>query len=229
MVDGCDRCAARHASGGVLKCPRHIATYKEVLDAALALADQGLAVFPCHADKRPATPHGFKDASAEPEAVRKLWQAFTAPLIGIATGAVSDLAVLDIDAKHAEAREWWLTHRERLPITRTIRTRSGGLHLWFRHAPGLKCSAGVIAPGIDVRADGGYVIAWHAAGLPHSTRCPTRTMARMAGTEAAGATATAATATGAISNTKRAREAALRSQSAGMRERARGACASGDA
>lgn len=142
------------------------ATYKEVLDAALALANEGLAVFPCHIDKRPATPHGFKDASADPEAVRRLWEAYTAPLIGIATGAVSDLAVLDIDAKHAEAKAWWAANRERLPATRTIRTRSGGLHLWFRHAPGLKCSAGVIEFGIDVRADGGYVIAWHAAGLP---------------------------------------------------------------
>jgi Bifunctional DNA primase/polymerase, N-terminal len=95
-----------------------------------------------------------------------LWQRHQGELVGIATGTVSNLAVLDIDAKHAEARAWWDGHRTQLPPTRTIRTRSGGLHLWYRHVPGLRCSASLIAPGVDVRATGGYVIAWHVAGLP---------------------------------------------------------------
>lgn len=43
---------------------------------------------------------------------------------------------------------------------------AGRMHLWCRNAPGLRCSAGAVAPGVDIRADGGYVIAWHAAGLP---------------------------------------------------------------
>jgi hypothetical protein len=34
------------------------------------------------------------------------------------------------------------------------------LHFFFQHAPGLRCSRGLIAPGVDVRADGGYVIWW---------------------------------------------------------------------
>lgn len=136
------------------------------LAAALALMAEGFPVFPCRGDKRPATPHGFKDASRDPDAIRDLWRRWPGPLIGIATGTLSDLAVLDIDAKHSEACAWWQTQRARLPITRTIRTRNGGLHLWFRHSSGLRCSAGIIASGIDIRADGGYVIAWHAAGLP---------------------------------------------------------------
>lgn len=137
-----------------------------ILPAAVALAAEGMSVFSCRHDKRPATLHGFKDASRDPDVIRDLWRRWPGDLIGIATGAMSDLAVLDIDAKHAEARDWWQANRDRLPTTRTIRTRSGGLHLWFKHAPGLRCSAGVIAQGVDVRADGGYVIAWHAAGLP---------------------------------------------------------------
>jgi hypothetical protein len=132
--------------------------------AALTLAAEGLSVFPCRANKAPATPHGFKDASRDPETIRNLWRCRPGPLIGIATGTASDLAVLDIDVKHAEAREWWQANCDRLPPTRMIRTRGGGSHIWFRHSPGLRCSTGIIARGVDVRATGGYAIAWHAAG-----------------------------------------------------------------
>jgi hypothetical protein len=136
------------------------------IDQALQLAKNGFAGFPCNRSKAPACPRGFKDASADPAAIRVLWLQHPGDLVGIATGAVSDLAVLDIDAKHREAHEWWATHRDRLLPTRTVRTRSGGLHLWYRNAPGLRCSVSGIAPGVDIRADGGYVIAWHCAGLP---------------------------------------------------------------
>jgi hypothetical protein len=131
----------------------------------MSLATDSRAVFPCLLNKAPACEHGFKDATTDPDVVRDLWRRWPTPLVGIATGAASDLAVLDIDVKSG-GRDWWTKHRHRLPNTRTIRTRSGGLHLWFQHAPGLRCSAGSIAPGIDVRADGGYVIAWAHAGLP---------------------------------------------------------------
>ena len=136
------------------------------MDYALRLADDGFATFPCNRSKAPACPHGFRDASTDAAVIRALWQRHRGELVGVATGAVSNLAVLDIDAKHAEAHSWWETHRTQLPQTRTIRTRSGGLHLWYRDAPGLRCSVSMIAPGVDVRATGGYVIAWHAAGLP---------------------------------------------------------------
>ncbi len=142
------------------------AIFHHTLASALTLAAQDRAVFPCRDNKAPACPHGFKAASRDPDPLRKLWRQYPGPLIGIATGAASDLAVLDLDAKHAAARTWWAKHRARLPLTFTVRTRSGGLHLWFRQYPGLRCSAGKIALGCDVRADGGYVVAWHAAGLP---------------------------------------------------------------
>ncbi|WP_461628003.1 bifunctional DNA primase/polymerase, partial [Bradyrhizobium sp. 25ACV] len=53
---------------------------------------------------------------------------------------------------------------ERLGTTWTVQTRSGGQHLYYIHRPGLRGSASKIAPGVDVRADGGYVIAWWALG-----------------------------------------------------------------
>ena len=134
------------------------------LAAAIELGKQGYACFPCRADKRPSCTHGFLDASTHDENLKALWSEFPGPLVGVATGNPSQIAVPDVDAKHTEAREWWATHRPRLPLTRTHRTRSGGLHLIFGDHDGLKCSASKIAKGVDVRANGGYAIWWPAAG-----------------------------------------------------------------
>src|SRR5205085_1592744 len=49
-------------------------------------------------------------------------------------------------------------------------TRSGGRHLVYRHAAGLRCSQSVVAPGVDVRADGGYVIFWPMHGFAADDR-----------------------------------------------------------
>ena len=127
------------------------------------LTGQGLAIFPAHASKVPATPHGFRDAVKAANEAHRLFARYPAPLIGIATGSVSGVDVLDVDQR-PQAREWFAGHRHRIPRTRTHRTRSGGLHFLFRHAEGLRCSAGRICIGIDVKADDGCCIWWPAAG-----------------------------------------------------------------
>jgi hypothetical protein len=141
-------------------------TPSEALERALDRAMEGLACFPCNADKSPACVRGFRSASADPAVLEYLWQCHPAPLVGIATGTASNLDILDIDAKHAQARDWWEAHRTRLLPTRAQRTRSGGIHLFFRHRPGMRCSTGRVARGVDIRADGGYIIDWRSAGLP---------------------------------------------------------------
>jgi hypothetical protein len=96
----------------------------------------GYSVFPCLARKAPATPHGGKDASTDLERIAELWDLFPSPLIGVATGERSRHSVLDVDPdKSDDARAWWRKNEHRLPATRTYRTRRGGLHLWFQHAP----------------------------------------------------------------------------------------------
>ena len=127
------------------------------LDHALELAALGWAVFPCGADKTPRCRGGFKLASNDPDRIRAMAGQFGFVLVGIRTGETSNLAVLDIDRA---GEPWWHENRDRLPGTRVHRTRSGGLHLLFRNSPGLRCSASKIVPGIDVRAEGGYIIAW---------------------------------------------------------------------
>jgi hypothetical protein len=65
-----------------------------------------------------------------------------------------------------------VVNRDRLPVTRVHRTRSGGLHLAFRHAPNIRCSVGWVAPEIDVRGDSGFVSWWPATGLPVLSSAP---------------------------------------------------------
>ena len=79
------------------------------------------------------------------------------------TGAVSGIDVLDIDPRNG-GEDWLKEAINSIPITRIHHTRSGGKHFLFRHADGVRNSAGKIAPGIDIRADGGYIIAWHVHG-----------------------------------------------------------------
>jgi hypothetical protein len=133
---------------------------KAVLEDALRLTSIW-PCFPCLPDKRPACPHGFKDATRDPEQLKQLWQRYPGTLVGVPTGEPTGLFVLDIDsAKHPEADEWLERHAPYLPETRMHRTQSGGLHLLFQHRAGLKNSTSKLAIGVDTRGEGGYVIWW---------------------------------------------------------------------
>lgn len=126
-------------------------------DAAIAI---GWPVFPCDANKRPLTPRGFKDATTDPAAIRRMFQNPAAVMIGVPTGEVSGFIAVDVDIKNgAQGGAWHDANAHRMPQTRTIRTGSNGLHNYFLW-PGqaVKNSASKIAPGVDVRGDGGYVI-----------------------------------------------------------------------
>lgn len=126
-------------------------------DAAIAL---GVPVFPCDAQKRPLTPRGFKDATTDHAAIRRMFANPRAVMIGVPTGEAWGVIVVDVDVKNGAQGDAWLQENaHRLPQTRTIRTGSGGLHIYLLW-PGrpVKNSASKIAPGIDVRGDGGYVI-----------------------------------------------------------------------
>jgi hypothetical protein len=123
-------------------------------------AEMGLPVFPCDAQKRPMTQHGFRDATRDPETIRRSFR--NAAMIGIPTGEASGFFVLDLDCKNgAQGLEWLAAHEARLPQTRRHRTRSGGVHLLFAMPAGraIRNSASKVGPGVDVRGSGGYIIA----------------------------------------------------------------------
>lgn len=128
------------------------------LSLAEAAISLGLPVFPCTANKAPLTARGFLDATTDPDKIIASFSRPGAALIGVPTGAASGIAVVDVDVKDDAPGMAWLEDHPELPQTRTHATRSGGWHLVFRHVAGIRNSAGRIAPGVDVRGDGGYVI-----------------------------------------------------------------------
>ena len=135
-----------------------------ILSAAVALAASGVPVFPCRRDKSPACRGGFTAATTDPAEVRKLFSVSSAELIGVPTGKVSGIDAIDVDPRHG-GNVWYDLHWDKL-FTRIHNTRSGGQHVLFRHANGVGCSTSRVAPGIDVRGDGGYICWWPAAGFP---------------------------------------------------------------
>lgn len=82
--------------------------------------------------------------------------------IGIACGKRSGIIVLDIDAGHGgyESLTKLMNKYGILPETPISRTGNGGEHIFFKH-PGVEIrnSAGKLGPGLDIRGDGGYVVA----------------------------------------------------------------------
>jgi Bifunctional DNA primase/polymerase, N-terminal/Primase C terminal 1 (PriCT-1) len=132
-----------------------------VIRHALKLAGKGLKLFPCQPrGKAPCTQHGVLDATSDPERVTAWWSAIPTANIGIATGSASGFFVVDIDSIDAEAELRRLENEHgALPASvESITPR--GRHIYFRMpAVAVRNSAGKIAPGIDVRGDGGYVLA----------------------------------------------------------------------
>jgi len=136
--------------------------HNAILDAALAVVrGDGVPVFPATVNKRPCCKDWANVATTDPDALARLFSDPRAALVAMPTGAVSGADVLDIDPRHG-GLDWYEANKYRLPPTRTVRTRSGGLHLYFQHAVGLRNSVSRIAPGVDIRADGGFVIRWDA-------------------------------------------------------------------
>jgi hypothetical protein len=131
-----------------------------MLSTARALAKKGLQVFPClPRDKRPACANGVKDATADAAIIEQWWQARPDYNIAVATGAVSGIFAVDIDGTDGEL-ELRRLEAEHGALPPTVEAITGdGRHCFFKmpEVP-VRNSASRIAPGIDVRGTGGYVI-----------------------------------------------------------------------
>lgn len=159
---------------------------RDTLSAALGYAHAGWPVFLLGRSKRPLancpncpkegqpgahdpqgcrclTCHGFYAATRDPKLIRRMLALTPYGMLAIRTGAASGLVVVDVDpAKGGFESLTGLVKRGLCPPTRFVRTGSGGLHLYYRHpGPHLRIpgSGSKIAPGIDIKADGGYAAA----------------------------------------------------------------------
>ena len=137
------------------------------LEAAIKYATKyNWAVFPVDAEsKRPLTPHGCKDAKKNVGAIKHWWKKWPNANVGIATGSVSGLVVIDEDLDRDKdidgfqsIRKWEQINGE-LPETISVVTGRGGVHLYYRYTGSdINNRAGLIE-GVDVRGEGGYVVA----------------------------------------------------------------------
>jgi len=156
-----------------------VATDSSLLDAALAYARKGMGVFPiwwasngrCACPKGAAcgspgkhpigdlVPQGVKNASVRDDVIAGWWARFPNANIGVRTG--HGLVVIDIDPQHdgdASLAALEDTYG-RLPATVESITGGGGRHILFKSAVAVGNSASRLGNGIDVRGDGGYIVA----------------------------------------------------------------------
>lgn len=157
-----------------------IPAFRAPIDIARSYIEAGVPVFPCHEceieeidqatgeiitrpEKSPYTPNGLNGATRS-ERIVKIWfgERYIDAAIGVPTGESLGAWVLDID-KHGDRDGYkWLEEMEKkhgkLPPTATAKTANGGTHIFFKHVKGVRNRA-AIAPGVDTRGDGGYIVA----------------------------------------------------------------------
>lgn len=111
--------------------------------------------------KHPRTKHGFKDATTDLIKIEKWWKDMPDSNIGLVTGEVSGIVVLDIDKDKSgyESLEYFEVNYGSLPETLKSQTGGGGQHIIFKHPDFHINNAVGIFSGIDIRADGAYIVA----------------------------------------------------------------------
>ena len=134
-----------------------------VLDAALSYVERGWGVIALSPNEKiPVAdkllqPNGSKSFTTDPEHVRKLWATYPKANVGIVTGDVSQITVIDFDSK--EAYDEVFSKIGAAPTTLRVKTPRG-IHLYLAYTPELKQTAAMCGiNGLDIRQEGGYIVA----------------------------------------------------------------------
>jgi hypothetical protein len=131
--------------------------------AALTYLTRGWAAIPIEpGGKRPLVrwePYQ-REPPSEPE-IEHWFRQWPEANVGIVTGAVSGLVVLDVDPRHGGEESLRDLERRFGPLSETLeaQTGGGGRHLYFAHPGGELRNRVGLAPGLDLRGDGGLVVA----------------------------------------------------------------------
>lgn len=163
------------------------------LAAALEWASRGFDVLPLHSvntagdctcgksdcaspGKHPRTKHGYRDASSDPSAIRRWFEATETSNIGVVPGS-GGCVVIDIDPRNIESDvlDSWLTeHEDALASSPLVLTgnyeTARGRHYWFRHSQANEFGSGQLRDGIELKSGRGYVVvppSSHATGVQY--------------------------------------------------------------
>jgi len=158
---------------------------QDIQQAALEYLARGWSVVPVRArEKRPLLAWQIYQQRYPTAADLRAWFArWPEANVAIVTGAVSGLVVVDVDRQHNGEQSLARLEREHGPLPRTVEAMSGGggRHLYFAHPGGHVHNKVGLAPGIDLRGDGGVIVAppsvhpsgaryaWRPAHAPHES------------------------------------------------------------
>ena len=134
--------------------------------------------------KHPRVARGSTEATRDERILHDWWGRWPDANVAIATGAGSNLVALDIDPRHGgdESIDRLEDAHGKLPDTVEAITGGGGRHVLFSN-PGtpVPCSAGKLGPGLDVRGEGGFIVAppsIHVSGASYEWEGSSRPDAR---------------------------------------------------
>lgn len=126
-----------------------------MLDEALRYRQMNLSVIPVAKDKKPLIPwKEYQDRLATEDEITNWWTNQPDANIGIVTGKISGITVLDCDSQ--EAINAFREHYKGLtPAVKTPR----GMHFYYRYEEGIRNTVRVGNLDMDIRGEGGYVVA----------------------------------------------------------------------
>lgn len=134
-----------------------------VEQAALDYLERGWSVIPVRErEKRPAVPWKlFQTERVSEKTLHEWYRRSPDNNVAIVTGALSGLVVMDVDPRHGGKESLRKLEGEhgKLPDTMESVTGGGGRHLYFAHPGGVVGNRANIEPGIDLRGDGGCIVA----------------------------------------------------------------------
>lgn len=121
------------------------------------LIEKGVKIFPCVAgmNKAPLTKRGFYDASSDVKQVQEWVDKWPHATWAMRTGEINNRTVLDVDPRHGGHLS---IQQFVLPETPYVKTGGGGWHYHFQYSKFAKTGSSIIAPGLDIRNDGAYVL-----------------------------------------------------------------------
>jgi hypothetical protein len=134
-----------------------------LMKAALSQAGNGKPVFPLkRSGKEPLTEHGHCDATTDPRRIHMWWNRYAGANIGIPTGERSGILAVDHDTYKEGTASLEEVEAILGPVSKgvTMATGSGGRQYLFRYPEGsnIRNATGVL-PGVDIRGEGGYILA----------------------------------------------------------------------